>query len=123
MPGIYNPLGAEIHLQPNEVAAILASQDETCPSTIGYYPSIEALAKTARGQKSWAMDEVFVYAASRKLYLVLKQIAPSSCEMLTITANGVQDVISAYHCSQEELVDCLQSFLEQVDQSMSSRRD
>ena len=114
MPGIYNPLSAEIRLQPNEVAAILASQDEACPNTIGYYPNIEALAKTVGGQKSWAMGEVFVYAESRERYLVLKQIAPSSCEMLTITANGPQDVLTAYRFPQDELVSCLRAYLDQA---------
>lgn len=94
------------------VTEILASQDESCnPGQVGFYPDLEALAAKVRSSKNWSQGEVFVYAESEAEYVVMKQVAPSSCEMLTITHDGYKDVLTAYRYEQEELVDQLRSYM------------
>lgn len=114
MTRIYNPDDTTINLQPEEVAAILASHDESCPDTLGYYPSVDELAKAVRGSTMWAMGSTFIYAESKQRFLILKQIAPSSCEMFVMSQTGAHDVLTAYRFSQEELVIVLQAILNQV---------
>ena len=76
---------------------ILADQDETCDERrVCYYPNIETLARQVRSSKCWTMGEVFVYVESAHRFIVMKQIAPSSCEMLTICQAGYCDVLTAY---------------------------
>jgi hypothetical protein len=53
------------------------------------------------------MGEVFVFAESKDNFIVMKQIAPSSCEMLTITNYGIQDVLTAYRYDLSDLVETL----------------
>lgn len=74
---------------------------------IGHYASIEALASKVRSSTHWTMGETFCCALDQGRFVIMKQIAPSSCEMLTITQNGVHDVLTAYRFEQKELVDLL----------------
>lgn len=100
------------------VASILAQHGEDCSEhRIGYYPDISALAEMVRSSKHWTMGEIFVFAESPERFLIMKQIAPSSCEMLTITVNGIQDVLTAYRFPQEELAQDLQGYLDQAAHS------
>ena len=79
------------------VAAILAEQDELLnESQACYYDSVEELVERASGQKNWTQGETFIFASSSTRYVVMKQIAPSSCEMLTLTNAGFLDVFTAY---------------------------
>lgn len=94
------------------VVAILAKQGETCSErSICYYPNVSILAAQLRSSRCWAMGEVFVYAPTPDRYLVIKQVAPSSCEMLTVTAAGTADVLTAYRYEQDELVALLETYL------------
>ena len=91
---------------------ILADQDETCDERrVCYYQNIETLARQVRSSKCWTMGEVFVYVESAHRFIVMKQIAPSSCEMLTICQAGYCDVLTAYRYTQEELVASLNEYL------------
>lgn len=101
-------------LPPEKVASILKGHDEECAThRLCYYPDVETLASQVRSSKNWAMGEVFVYVESATRYIVMKQIAPSSCEMLTITPSGIADVLTAYRFELDELVAKLEGFLEQ----------
>lgn len=94
-----------------QIAEALATQDEAFDeSHVGHYLSIEELAEKVRSQKNWAMGEVFCCAVDPEKFLILKQIAPSSCEMLTISQNGFHDVLTAYRYSQDELVAQLSAY-------------
>lgn len=108
----YNPSGIVIRLAPEQVKAILAQHDEDCGDCVGYYANLDDLAAKVRSNTNWAMGSVFVYAQSSERFIVMKQIAPSSCEMLTISGHGVHDVLTAYRFSQEELVSKLQAYLD-----------
>lgn len=103
----------ESRVQPlsyERVAAILASQDEDCDfGHVAFYATLEAMADKARSSKSWSQGEVFVFAESAESFVVMKQIAPSSCEMLTITEAGYFDVLTAYRFELEDLVETLQA--------------
>lgn len=95
------------------VGSLLARHDEGCYSSkISYYADIESLAEKVRSSKCWSQGEVFVHAQSEQKFIVMKQIAPSSCEMMTISQNGFHDVLTAYRFGQEELVKTLASLLE-----------
>jgi len=113
MVTIYNPSGTDIQLAPEQVKAILKQHEEDCPDCLGYYASLDELADKVRGTTNWAMGSVFVYAQSIDRFIVMKQIAPSSCEMLTISDHGVHDVLTAYRFSQQELVSKLQAYIDQ----------
>lgn len=103
-----------VHLPPQAVACILKGHDEECDThRLCYYPSVEVLARQVRSSKHWTMGEVFVYVESASRYIVMKQIAPSSCEMLTITKQGVADVLTAYRYEQDDLVGYLTGLLDQ----------
>ena len=103
---------AEAALPREAVCSILAGHDEDCSiDRIGYFPDIEGLAAKVASAKNWTMGEVFVYAQSAEHFIVMKQIAPSSCEMLTITPWGIADVLTAYRYDHHELVALLQGYL------------
>ena len=92
--------------------AILAGENETCdPSHVGFYPDLNSLAEKVCGQKNWSQGEVFVFAESADRFVVMKQVAPASCEMLTITQNGFHDVLTAYRFEQDELVQQLTGYM------------
>lgn len=92
-------------LSRERIAEALAAQDEVFDEAhVGHYLSIAELAEKVRSQKNWAMGEVFCCAIDPERFLILKQVAPSSCEMLTISQNGFHDVLTAYLFSQDELV-------------------
>lgn len=99
-------------LTPEQIAGALAAQGETFDkSRVGHYLSTAELAEKVRSQKNWAMGEVFSCAVDPKRFLILKQVAPSSCEMLTISQDGFQDVLTAYRYSQDELVAQLSAYV------------
>lgn len=103
----------ELALPRGAVAELLSKHDELCcHEKIGYYPSIRALAQKVRSSKIWSQGEVFVYADSAQKFIVMKQIAPSSCEMLTISNAGFQDVLTAYRFEQDELETMLNGYIE-----------
>lgn len=107
-------LHGEAVLPRQRVAEILAAQQESCrPESIGYYDSIASLAEKTRSSTCWAMGEVFVYAEHESRFVVMKQIAPDSCEMLIVTSMGCMDVLTACAFSQEELVATLEQFMQQ----------
>ena len=94
---------------------ILADQDETCDERrVCYYPNIETLARQVRSSKCWTMGEVFVYVESAHRFIVMKQIAPSSCEMLTISNAGYCDVLTAYRYSQDDLVAQFNDYMNRI---------
>lgn len=93
----------ELPLQ--QIREVLAKQGESFDeSHVGHYASIDELAEKVRSQKNWSMGEVFSCAIDQDRFLIMKQIAPASCEMLTISQNGYHDVLTAYRFDQAELV-------------------
>lgn len=94
-----------------QVARLLASQDESCDlSRVSYYATLEALATTVTRSTHWALGEVFVCALDADRYIVMKQVAPSSCEMLVLSNVGFCDVISANRYGNDELVTALRRY-------------
>lgn len=83
------------------------SRDHIC-----YYESVEELARVAGGYKCWSYGEVFVHVKDAQHYLILCQIAPASCEMLTISQAGFVDVMTAYRYEEAELVQMLKGALD-----------
>ena len=103
-------------LSMDDLSAILALEDEVCdPAHVGFYPDLESLADKVRSAKNWSQGEIFVWAASKDEFVVMKQIAPSSCEMLTLTQDGYKDVLTAYRFEQDELLDTLRSYLKEAE--------
>lgn len=103
---------AENMLSRARVKEILAGQDESIDERrICYYPSVEALVMRASGTKNWSSGEVFVYAETPNHFLILCQIAPSSCEMMTLTHNGFHDVVTAYRVAPEELTAMFKGYM------------
>lgn len=97
----------------SRVADLLAAQDEACdPSRVSYYPAIEELAATVARSARWAQGEVFVHVSDANRYVVMKQIAPSSCEMLVLSNVGYCDVISANRYGHDELVTALLGYMQ-----------
>lgn len=95
------------------VIEIMKSYGEVVRATqIGFYCSLDALAQKIRGSRQWTMGETFVYAPSDSEFVIMKQVAPASCEMMTFTQNGYHDVLTGYRFGQEELVAQLHSYLE-----------
>ena len=108
-PTFYDP---ETILSREKVVELLAEHDEICePSRIGYYPSVEELAERVRGTHNWTMGEVFVFPQSPGKYIIMKQVAPSSCEMLTISQNGYHDVLTAYRFDKDMLISLLEGYM------------
>lgn len=102
-------------LSPERIWNILADQDETCDERrVCYYPDIETLARQVRSSKCWTMGEVFVFVESASRFIVMKQIAPSSCEMLTISNAGYCDVLTAYRYSQDDLVAQFNDYMNRI---------
>lgn len=96
-----------------QVANLLAAQDEACdPSRVSYYLALGELAATVARSACWAQGEVFVYVKDANRYIVMKQIAPSSCEMLVLSNVGYCDVISANRYDQDELVKALLGYMQ-----------
>lgn len=90
------------------VQRILAAEDECCDfDRIGYYDTIDGLAAKVRSSKMWSIGEIFVHAESADRFIIMKQVAPESCEMLTITHQGSFDVLTAYMYEQDDLVKVL----------------
>lgn len=108
------PEAVQAHpLSMDELSAILAAEDEDCdPAHVGFYPDLESLAEKVRSSEIWSQGEVFVWAASKDEFVVMKQIAPSSCEMLTLTQDGYKDILTAYRFEQDELLGTLRRYLE-----------
>ena len=112
MSTIYNPSNTEIRLKPDAVRVVLAAEGESCPECVGYYGSLQELTMKMCGSKHWAMGEVFVFAESDSRFIVMKQVAPSSSEWLTLTAKGYEDVLSANLFTPQELEATLQAILD-----------
>jgi hypothetical protein len=100
---------AERALPRGKVAEILTAHGENCLlARVGYYPNIQSLSERVCGTKHWSFGEVFVCAESPNQFIVMKQIAPDSCEMLTVTNSGFLDVFTAYRYDPTELASLLQ---------------
>lgn len=101
-----------IRLPIQVIEQLLAKEEEGCnPDRICFYPDLESMVALQRQNKNWSQGEIFVHAASMQRFIIMKQIAPSSCEFLTITHEGYKDVLTAYRFEQDELVSMLQAFL------------
>lgn len=104
------------------VRALLAEQEEGCNTEkIGYYIDIRSLAEKVRSSKIWSQGEIFVCVENDQRYIVMKQIAPSSSEMLTISNTGVQDVLTAYRFGLEELVTILDGYMAAKETSIQGQ--
>lgn len=96
-----------------QVAEVLAAQEEgTNPSKIGRYVTLDALAEKVRSSRHWDQGEIFTCALDDARFVVMKQVAPASCEMLTLTHHGYHDVLTAYRYDQQELVEQLRGYLQ-----------
>ncbi|WP_087863529.1 hypothetical protein [Comamonas thiooxydans] len=94
------------------IKLILAAEGEAySPTKTGFYGTLEELATTAAGSKYWEIGSVFVYAPTAGVFLIFKQLAPDSCEMLTITPRGEVDVLTASAFEVPELVATLKGYL------------
>ncbi|WP_432262904.1 hypothetical protein [Cupriavidus sp. TMH.W2] len=104
-----------------QVQAVLAAHGESADlSHMLHYASLDHLAETVRGSRHWGQGEIFVCAIDDARFVILKQIAPSSCEMLTLTHHGFHDVLTAYRYEQQALVETLRDYL-QVDPEPAPR--
>lgn len=107
---------AEFPFDMARLQAILAAEGEDCdPRHVGFYADVDSLAQMVRSQKNWSQGEVFVCPLTDDRFIIMKQIAPASCEMLTITQDGYKDVLTAYRFEQGELVQQLNGYLAEVD--------
>jgi len=94
------------------IAKILGTHGEACSEhQIGHYANLDDLAEKVRSSKNWSMGEVFACALDSDRFVVMKQVAPASCEMVTITQNGFHDVLTAFRFGQQELVDQLRVYV------------
>lgn len=85
---------------------------ESCdPSRISHFADVRALAAEQRKSKRWSEGEIFVFAKSPTLYLIAKQVAPSSCEFMIISHAGYHDVLTAFLFELDELEAQLQAYL------------
>lgn len=104
------------------VADILQAHGESCSrEQVSHYGSLADLAQRASASRSWAAGEVFVFAEAEDRFVILKQIAPSGCEMLTITANGIHDVLTAYRFTPQELEAQLSAYLQSPSEPLRNR--
>lgn len=102
----------KMHLNHQAIAKILAAHDEACSEQkIGHYATLGELAAKVRSSKNWSIGEVFACALEHGQFVIMKQIAPSSCEMMTVTQNGFHDVLTASRFEQQELVDQLLGYI------------
>ncbi|MBN3760879.1 hypothetical protein [Burkholderia sp. Ac-20365] len=100
-----------IKLPVEKIAAVLKEHGESCnPDRIGHYTTIDELVEKVRSSKNWERGEIFVCAIDAERFVLMKQIAPDSCEMLTLTHNGYHDVNTAYRFEQAELVGLVQQY-------------
>ena len=105
--------GIKHALSLDAIRSLLAAHDEGMnPEKVCYYTDIRALAEKVSGSKCWSQGEVFVFCESEERFVVMKQIAPSSCEMLTITNKGFQDVLTAYRYQLDDLVTALLGYMD-----------
>ncbi|MBN3729460.1 hypothetical protein [Burkholderia sp. Tr-20390] len=94
------------------IKEILASHGEgVSEHHVGHYPSLEKLAETVRSTKCWGQGEVFSCALDEARFVIMKQVAPASCEMMTVSHNGYHDVLTAYRYEQQELLDELNAYI------------
>lgn len=101
------------------VIAIMAGHGETVRvSEIGFYPTVEALAEKVRSSRNWTAGETFACDLSEGRYVIMRQVAPASCEMVTVSHNGFHDVLTAYRFSQDELVRQIQEYCGLPQQSL-----
>lgn len=99
-------------MSPEAVVLRMAQLGERVfPESIGFYDSLNALAEKVRGSKNWEQGETFVYAESEHRYLILCQVAPSSCEMMVASNKGFHDIVTAYRYGQDELTSQLKGYL------------
>lgn len=100
-------------LGPAAVQALLRDRYEESVrlQSISYYESIEDLAEWARRSKYWSQGETFVHVLDKDRYVILCQIAPASCEMLTVSQNGYHNVLTACWYEQHELVGLLNQYV------------
>ncbi|MGF6440093.1 hypothetical protein [Paraburkholderia youngii] len=93
------------------VIAIMEGHGQTVrESQIGFYPTPEALAEKVRSSRNWSAGETFACDLSDGRYVIMRQVAPASCEMVTVSHNGFHDVLTAYRFSQDELVRQIQEY-------------
>lgn len=110
-PSMSHP--SEHVLPPSAVAGILQAHGESCNTgQICHFSSLLELATRAASSRSWAAGEIFVFAESADRFTILKQLAPSSCEMLVVTANGAHDVLTAYRFTPEELAEEAKAYMD-----------
>lgn len=99
-------------LNASQIVAIMASHAEVVrTSQLGIYESLDALAEKVRSSRNWTQGETFACGLSDGRFVIMKQVAPASCEMLTFTQNGFHDVLTAYRFTQDELVQQLQQYI------------
>jgi hypothetical protein len=105
----------ELLLPRTAIAQILLDNEEICDmQRIGYYPTLHELVSRASGSRHWSEGEVFVFAEASDRFIVMKQVAPDSCEMLTISNEGFHDVLTAYRFEAAELELLLQGYMDQI---------
>ncbi|MEX3556206.1 MAG: hypothetical protein VB131_06390 [Burkholderia gladioli] len=97
------------------IREILASHGEAVAEhQVGHYPTLAKLAETVRSNKNWSEGEVFSCALDETRFVIMKQVAPASCEMVTVSHMGFHDVLTAYRYEQQELVDALNGYIAPV---------
>lgn len=80
-------------------------------SQVHRYPTVEALAEKAAGSRMWAMGETFAVCEDER-FVIVHQLAPSSCEMAIVSHNGWHDVVTAYRVGAQEFAKQLGQVLE-----------
>lgn len=104
----------EAVLSRETVQNILGEHDIGVAGTaIQYYPTLEALVHTAASSRCWSLGETFVCAESPERFVIMCQVAPASCEMLTLTQNGFHDVLTAYRFAPDELAAQIRGYMDQ----------
>ena len=94
------------------IEQLLAQEDEGCdPHRICFYQDLASMVALQRQNKAWSQGEIFVHVVSMQRFVIMKQIAPSSCEFLILTHEGYKDVVTAYRFEQDELVSLIQGYL------------
>ncbi|MCA8050762.1 hypothetical protein [Burkholderia arboris] len=97
------------------IREILASHGEAAAEhQVGHYPSLSKLAEAVRSSKCWSEGEIFSCALDETRFVIMKQVAPASCEMVTVSHMGFHDVLTAYRYEQQELVDALNGYIAPV---------
>ena len=104
--------GSERAMPREAVVDALAAQGEgSSAGNIGYYEDLRTLAAKVSGSRNWSEGEIFVFAESRNHFVVMKQVAPASCEMFTVTNAGFHDVLTAYRYGVDELTQALEGYM------------